>query len=50
MSGAEVRLDRVVFSYGDSPMLFDCRFPAGSVTAVRGPRHLGRLARASTSK
>jgi thiamine transport system ATP-binding protein len=42
MSGAEVRLDRVAFSYGDAPMLFDCRFPAGSVTAVLGPSGSGK--------
>ena len=43
MSGAEVRLDRVAFSYGDTPMLFDCRFPAGSVTAVLGPERVRQI-------
>lgn len=39
---ASVRLDAVVFSYGETRFSFDAEFPAGEITAVLGPSGSGK--------
>lgn len=40
--GAELRLDRVAFSYGGPEMRFDLTVQAGSITALMGPSGSGK--------
>lgn len=42
MSGADVVLDRLAFSYGETTMRFDLGFAAGSIVAVMGPSGSGK--------
>ena len=42
MSPVDVALEQVEFSYGPAPMLFDCRFAGGEITAVMGPSGSGK--------
>lgn len=42
MSGAEVRLEAVEFSYGEAPMRFDLAVEAGEIVAVMGPSGSGK--------
>ncbi len=42
MSGDEVRLDKVRFSYGQASMEFDTLFKAGEITALMGPSGSGK--------
>ena len=42
MSGAEVRLDRVEFSYGETMMRFDLAVEASDIVAVMGPSGSGK--------
>ena len=39
---AGVRADKVSFSYGETPMLFDFAIPAGSIAALMGPSGSGK--------
>ncbi|HET9536197.1 MAG: thiamine ABC transporter ATP-binding protein [Mesorhizobium sp.] len=41
-TGADVRLDRVAFSYGEASMEFDLAIEAGSITAIMGPSGSGK--------
>ncbi|MEX2318959.1 MAG: ATP-binding cassette domain-containing protein, partial [Bauldia sp.] len=41
-SGMAVRLEDVVFSYGEEPMRFDVVFEAASTTALMGPSGSGK--------
>lgn len=40
--GNEVRLDQVIFSYGEASMAFDLTVEAGSITAIMGPSGSGK--------
>jgi thiamine transport system ATP-binding protein len=42
LTGAEVRLDRVAFSYGGASMAFDITVEPGSITAILGPSGSGK--------
>ena len=42
MSGAEVRLERVEFSYGEAEMRFDLAVEASDIVAVMGPSGSGK--------
>lgn len=42
MSGVEVRLDRVEFSYGETAMQFDLAVEASDIVAVMGPSGSGK--------
>jgi thiamine transport system ATP-binding protein len=42
LTGAEVRLDRIAFSYGESPMAFDVTIEPASITAIMGPSGSGK--------
>ncbi|MCO5158873.1 MAG: thiamine ABC transporter ATP-binding protein [Aquamicrobium sp.] len=42
MSGADVRLEAVEFSYGEAPMRFDLAVEAGEIVAVMGPSGSGK--------
>jgi len=42
MSGAEVGLEAVEFSYGEAPMRFDLAVEAGEIVAVMGPSGSGK--------
>ena len=42
MQDAEVRLEEVSFSYGDSAMTFDTTFEPGALTAIMGPSGSGK--------
>ena len=39
---ASVRLDAVVFTYGEARFAFDADFPAGEITAILGPSGSGK--------
>ena len=39
---AAVRLDQVVFSYGETMVRFDVTFAAGEITAIMGPSGSGK--------
>ena len=41
-AGASVRLDQVIFSYGEVSMVFDFAVEAGSITAIMGPSGSGK--------
>lgn len=41
-AGAEVRLENVSFSYGETTLLFDATFRASRITAVMGPSGSGK--------
>ena len=41
-AGASVRLDQVIFSYGEASMVFDFAVEAGSITAIMGPSGSGK--------
>ncbi|MER8386825.1 thiamine ABC transporter ATP-binding protein [Mesorhizobium sp. M0166] len=40
--GAAVRLDKVSFSYGETPLTFDVDFPPSEITAIMGPSGSGK--------
>lgn len=40
--GAAVRLDKVAFSYGETPFLFDVEFAASKITAIMGASGSGK--------
>ncbi|MER9582238.1 thiamine ABC transporter ATP-binding protein [Mesorhizobium sp. M0276] len=40
--GAPVRLDRVSFSYGEMPLVFDVEFATSKITAIMGPSGSGK--------
>ncbi|TPN18307.1 thiamine ABC transporter ATP-binding protein [Mesorhizobium sp. B2-3-3] len=40
--GASVRLDKVLFSYGEAPLVFDVDFAATKITAIMGPSGSGK--------
>ncbi|MCZ8547210.1 thiamine ABC transporter ATP-binding protein [Mesorhizobium qingshengii] len=40
--GASVRLDKVSFSYGETPLVFDVDFAAAKITAIMGPSGSGK--------
>jgi thiamine transport system ATP-binding protein len=40
--GASVRLDKVSFSYGEAPLVFDADFAAAKITAIMGPSGSGK--------
>jgi len=40
--GAAVRLDKVTFSYGEAPFVFDAEFAASRITAIMGPSGSGK--------
>src|SRR5262245_49220619 len=42
LSGAEIRLDRVAFSYGEVSMAFDVAVEPASITAIMGPSGSGK--------
>lgn len=41
-AAAAVKLEQVVFSYGEAPLSFDVEFAAGAVTAIMGPSGSGK--------
>ncbi|WP_202365600.1 thiamine ABC transporter ATP-binding protein [Mesorhizobium sp. L-2-11] len=41
-NGTAVRLEKVSFSYGEAPFLFDVRFAASKITAIMGPSGSGK--------
>jgi thiamine transport system ATP-binding protein len=42
LTGAEVRLDRIAFSYGEASMAFDLTVEPASITAILGPSGSGK--------
>ncbi|RWM21945.1 MAG: thiamine ABC transporter ATP-binding protein [Mesorhizobium sp.] len=40
--GTAVRLERISFSYGDAPFVFDVEFAASKITAIMGPSGSGK--------
>ncbi|MER8463287.1 thiamine ABC transporter ATP-binding protein [Mesorhizobium sp. M1396] len=40
--GAPVRLDKVAFSYGETPLVFDVEFATSKITAIMGPSGSGK--------
>ncbi|RUY24060.1 ATP-binding cassette domain-containing protein, partial [Mesorhizobium sp. M7A.F.Ca.CA.004.12.1.1] len=40
--GAPVRLDKVSFSYGEVPLVFDVEFATAKITAIMGPSGSGK--------
>ncbi|MEO5758764.1 MAG: thiamine ABC transporter ATP-binding protein [Mesorhizobium sp.] len=40
--GVAVRLDKVSFSYGEAPLVFDVEFAASRITAIMGPSGSGK--------
>lgn len=40
--GAPVRLDKVSFSYGEAPLVFDVEFATAKITAIMGPSGSGK--------
>ncbi|RUV09122.1 ATP-binding cassette domain-containing protein, partial [Mesorhizobium sp. M7A.T.Ca.TU.009.01.3.1] len=40
--GAPVRLDKVSFSYGEVPLVFDVEFATAKITAITGPSGSGK--------
>jgi thiamine transport system ATP-binding protein len=42
VTGAEIRLDRVAFSYGEASMAFDLAVEPASITAIMGPSGSGK--------
>ena len=40
--GAPVRLDKVSFSHGDAPLVFDVEFATAKITAIMGPSGSGK--------
>ncbi|WP_287161415.1 ATP-binding cassette domain-containing protein, partial [Mesorhizobium sp.] len=41
-SGTAVQLEKISFSYGEAPFLFDVEFAASKITAIMGPSGSGK--------